>query len=427
MGLRDLGWEPSEIHDFAYAHAIKQTQYVGWIHVWEEECILRVWAYKTTKKYGLQIREVIRASTEEEFAITRDMYLTTMSGWKVFYRPSEAKCCNWYGYTYYDISPEDFNKWEDNKIPGVNYQIINIEALKNGYFDYCGYQRGDIISYLKLWKKHPCTEYFGKANICPSKAIINKIEKDKAFGKWLAKQNVNELREALPQAILFAYTNNTDLQTARKECYWRNVAIRSFVGHSIITQAKIDKVKAHKYLEDNGIGTSSYADYIEACVNLGLDMKDTKNAFPKDFCRMHDLRITEWDSKRAKSKSSKFKKASEKYKQFEKDGDVYCVVIPRKISDLIHEGSCLHHCVGRMGYDQKMIDGRSFIAFIRKADEKDKPFVTVEYDLRYNKIAQIYGDHDSEPAKEVIDFSKVWERRVKKEWIKSGSNRKMAQ
>ena len=47
MGLRDLGWEPSEIHDFAYAHAIKQTQYVGWIHVWEEECILRVWAYRT--------------------------------------------------------------------------------------------------------------------------------------------------------------------------------------------------------------------------------------------------------------------------------------------------------------------------------------------------------------------------------------------
>ena len=427
MGLRDLGWEPSEVHDYAEIHAINQTRYVGWLNVWYTECTLRVWAYKRTKKYGLQIREVIRYSTKEEFAIIRDMYLTTMCGWKVFYRPSEAKCCNWYGYTYYDVTPEDFNKWEENKIPGVYYEIINLEALKNGYFDYCGFTHGEIITYLKLWKQHPCVEYFGKANICPSKAIIKQIEKDKAFGKWLSKQDIKELREALPQAILYAYKNNTDLETARKECYQKNVAIRYFVGYNAITRAGIDKVKAYKYLEDKGIGRSNYADYIEACVDLGLDMKDTKNAFPKDFRRMHDLRIDECASKKAKSKTKNFKKASEQYKRFESDGKTYCVVIPEKISDLIYEGSVLQHCVGKMGYDQKMIDGKSFIAFIRKADEKEKPFVTVEYDLRFNKIAQIYGYQDSRPAQEVIDYSKVWERRVKKEWTKSGLKIKRAQ
>lgn len=415
MGLEDLSWTPSTIHEYARKNASLSTQYVGWISIFEEELTLRIWAYRQTKKYGFELREVIRAATDEELALVRDMYLNPNTGWKVFYKPSQARVSNWYGYTYYSVQEEDFNIWFHAKMPGVYYEIINKEALKDTFFNYSGYARGDIIEYLKLWKKHPCVEYFGKVGLHPSKAIIKQIEKEKAFGKWIAKQDVEELRNALPQATLYAYKHNVNLADAREICYRKNQAIQAFKGQGPITK-QLDKVKTYEYLEKNGISVHRYMDYATACINLGLDMKDTKNSFPKDFDRMHDLRTAQWGSKKKKTKAKEFKEAAKKYKEFRYDSTEYCVVIPEKISDLVREGSILHHCVGKMGYDTKMIKGHSFIAFIRKADAKNDPFVTVEYDLRTNKITQIYGEHDSKPEKKVLTFANKWERRVKKSY-----------
>lgn len=419
--LKDICFEPEEVHEYAREWAVTNTQYVGWIHVWDKDVTLRIWAFRETKKYGFQIREVCRASTDEtEDIIIRDMYMNPMCGWKVVYRPSEAKCSNWYGYTYYSFDEKDFNVWQtNNKVPGVNYHILNPEALQNEFaiFKYCGYKSGDIIEYLKLWKKHPCTEYFGKAGIKPSKAIIKLIEKDKSFGRWLAKQDIDELKAAGSQAILFAYKNNITVKEAKDTCGERNRAIKRFQGCTNIRNSGLDYVKVSKWLDRNRIAKFRYDDYLEACINLGLDLNDSKNSFPKEFDRMHDLRTAEWASKKNKAKGSEFRKAVEQfgYKDYEYIEGKYCIVIPTKISDLTHEGKKLHHCVGKMGYDTKMIKGKSFIAFLRNAEEPGKPYVTIEYGMKDNKILQIYGDYDSKPSKEVINFANKWEQRTKKQ------------
>ena len=79
------------------------------------------------------------------------------------------------------------------------------------------------------------------------------------------------------------------------------------------------------------------------------------------------------------------------------------------------EGKKLHHCVGKMGYDKKVVDGKSIIAFVRIVDEQTKPYVTVEYDIKRRKIVQCYGDHDSNPGIEVKKFTDKWEEFVRKE------------
>jgi len=43
--------------------------------------------------------------------------------------------------------------------------------------------------------------------------------------------------------------------------------------------------------------------------------------------------------------------------------------------------------------------------------------VTVEYDIKRGKIVQCYGDHDSKPEQEVIDFVDDWGKKVKKEMM----------
>jgi hypothetical protein len=84
----------------------------------------------------------------------------------------------------------------------------------------------------------------------------------------------------------------------------------------------------------------------------------------------------------------------------------FVVVIARSPADLIREGEVLHHCVGRMNYDQRMIREESLIFFIRNAGNPDVPFVTVEYSPKNKKVLQCYGDSDTKPDDSVLTYRK---------------------
>ena len=147
-------------------------------------------------------------------------------------------------------------------------------------------------------------------------------------------------------------------------------------------------------------------------------MTQEKNLLPHDFKRWHDIRINEYKSKRAMDEADKkkalietFRKVAEKYLplQYDKQND-YVVIIAMSPFDLISEGEALHHCVGRMGYDQKMIRGESLIFFIRKKDEPSTPFVTIEYSPKSKRILQCYGNKNSHPDEQTNEF-------INKQWL----------
>jgi putative phage-type endonuclease len=84
------------------------------------------------------------------------------------------------------------------------------------------------------------------------------------------------------------------------------------------------------------------------------------------------------------------------------------IVCPKRANDLVDEGKALHHCVGN--YIDKVAEGRCLIVFVRRVEEPKKPYVTVE--VRDGKIAQIHGDHNSDPTEEVKKFVDLWSRKV---------------
>ena len=138
---------PKEVHAYAYKMAEMTTRYVGWLDVCGVELFIRVYAFRETKSYGFQIREVIRENIED--LIARDMYLTGCAGWKVVYKPERKRSANWYGYNYYNISEEDFGVWSYMDKVGVHYPILNLERLYEGKYKYCGYQNGNLFEYLR--------------------------------------------------------------------------------------------------------------------------------------------------------------------------------------------------------------------------------------------------------------------------------------
>lgn len=179
-----------------------------------------------------------------------------------------------------------------------------------------------------------------------------------------------------------------------------------------------DLEKFMNYIGEQNTNPYSYKDYLRACNYLGLDMSMDKNRYPHDFKRWHDIRIDEYNTAKAlkdeqerKKLYAKFAAVASKYLGLEYDKkSVYIAIIAQKPSDLIHEGELLHHCVGRMGYDQKFAREESLIFFIRTKEQPDVSFVTIEYSPKQKRVLQCYGDHDSKPNDSVMEF-------VNKKWL----------
>ena len=171
-----------------------------------------------------------------------------------------------------------------------------------------------------------------------------------------------------------------------------------------------------EYIVKQNTDTSSYRDYYIACEQLKLDMSLPKNRYPNNFKRWHDIRIDEYNTLKLKEDEAKrkdfyckFLDVANKYLSLQKEGRNYCVIIAKSPAELVKEGDYLHHCVGKMGYDQKFTREESLIFFIRLSSTPTVPLVTVEYSLSSHKILQCYGEHDSRPSGEILHFvNKVW-------------------
>lgn len=396
-----------------------QTRWLCWFQEYEGELLARVFAAKKTKARGLELFEVIRETIGGAFYLQRNIYYEGMPGWQCWF-PAEN-----------EIIPNDWNTCPVDKMPGIWIEIINTEAIYTvEKFKYCGYTGGfPAAPYLRMYLNEPGIEFFGKMQIRPTKSLVDKAKKDPHFRKWLRKLTPEEVNSANiygPAAVLAAYKRKTtnfcivasDLEDHRR----LSRTVHAYGASAATRKGKWKAERVLEYIDSiNGRNGYAYGDYIKACDYLHLDLKDTKVAFPKDFRRMHDLRIDEMNSRRAAEDEEKrkelyeqFRAVAETVKPYECSANGLAIIIPMSPIELIREGETLQHCVGKMGYDKKEAERRSFIAFCRKADDIEKPFVTVEFSFSAKKILQCYGLKDSKPDNAVRAFVDRWAETVKK-------------
>ncbi len=318
--------------------------------------------------------------------------------------------------------------WQDDKYFNIRCSILNREFLdKFPEYKYSAvneYPYNEIFKYLRIYEKYPQAEMlvkFGLPEYATSVQILQKVGKDKAFRKWLIqKRSELQYHGYYVGTILIAYKTGKPFDRVQKLEEEKKSFYRQDGYKNIKRLFKTDKeVTAFmEYVAEQNINLSSYSDYLRACEYLGLDMTLPKNRMPHDFRRWHDMRIDQYNTAKAlkdaeerKELYAKFGVIAEKYLALQKSGkDAFAVIIARSPQDLIREGDMLHHCVGRMNYDQKFVREESLIFFVRNVDSPDTPFVTVEYSLSKHKVLQCYGAHDSKPNDSVMEF-------VNKKWL----------
>lgn len=154
-----------------------------------------------------------------------------------------------------------------------------------------------------------------------------------------------------------------------------------------------------------------YHDYLEMCVKEQYDMKNSFVLFPRSLQEAHDKVVRRIKQKADAKMRRDFKVACRRIMSqldYEKDG--MKIVYPQTPGDLVAEGNALHHCVGT--YADRVARQECIILFLRKCEEENKPFYTIE--VRHREVVQVRGAENKGATPEVEKFISQWEKAVLK-------------
>ena len=168
----------------------------------------------------------------------------------------------------------------------------------------------------------------------------------------------------------------------------------------------------------NRIDFRYYIDYLRLMEQCNVPINDT-NACPRNLRQAHDHlvelnnaleRERKEQAKRNRDRELKNKfdeliKARQ-YMEMEINGLKF--VLPKKASDIVNEGSALHHCVST--YVDRHASGTTTIVFIRNAEAPKKPLYTMEFCKK--EIVQIRAKYNQNPPKEVLNAAEIWKKKV---------------
>lgn len=301
------------------------------------------------------------------------------------------------------------------------------------YSGFCEIPGIHAMDFIRLFRQFPIAEMIGKLklpSLCTEKALPV-IGKNRSLQKFIFRHadSIRQHRVSLYH-IEKAFKKNVDPgeYVARISEKIRASKTLRFISlaakEKLLEHASCEKVVAYIYRQH--ISVPLYEDYIKACDWLRLDFSDTKVLFPHDFMAMHDAytsqffaythqdrKLREIDERR--KCAAAMRRAAENFSFVAWRHGLFLMVVATTKEDLIAEGAALHHCVGRMDYDERQARGDSLICFMRRADAPDVPYVTVELGLssRPYWIRQSYGDHDRLPDAEAIMWLKSWIRHVR--------------
>ncbi len=210
--------------------------------------------------------------------------------------------------------------------------------------------------------------------------------------------------------FLWCCQNNFDEYQVRS--FLQYVTVDKLIGYTekqyAILQNDRTQTGQIRYSELSSI-LQEYEDYLRLCRDEGSDLKSSSVLFPKNLKTAHDSITKRIKIRKDKEQQRKFKQVLKKLGHsldFEQNG--LAIIPPASMQDLAAEGSALSHCVGR--YVGSMADSQCVILFIRRKDDMQKPFYTVE--VQNGKVIQVKGFQNGSATPEVEAFMEAWEKQV---------------
>ena len=200
-------------------------------------------------------------------------------------------------------------------------------------------------------------------------------------------------------------------------------------------RGRLTVMRCLRYLERQKADLTTLLDYWNMARRDGLDLRDEHVQLPKSLKREHDRLVeaeriarNEEEKRRKQAEIEKrrpaFEKVVEPLEAWAWEDAGICIRPVRTEEELADEGSALQHCVGT--YGATVARGDSCIFFIRRADAPDKPWFTLQVELKTVKELQNHGLRNRAPTKEVQEFVGRWLEHVRQLKIAGKKQKKEA-
>lgn len=142
---------------------------------------------------------------------------------------------------------------------------------------------------------------------------------------------------------------------------------------------------------------TTFYDYVK----MSYDIYENTNfdKYPKYLATYHDIIAKNYKTKEDEIIKKQFSKVMEKY-NYDYSYNQFIIKVPTDSSELIKEGSSLHHCVG--SYIKRVINEENIIVFGRLKKNPNESLLTI--DIKNGKINQVEGMNRRKPNKEEKQF-----------------------
>ena len=221
----------------------------------------------------------------------------------------------------------------------------------------------------------------------------------------IGKDDIPFLREADPEAddlLLYRRFRREgrpiDPQTFRFFCdNLSHYVQEKMLNMPLTIAAQIKYLSAQNYPESwngNAIGNaaSDWFDYIANARLLRYDLSDRTVLMPKNLKYAHDMayEIVRSIDKKDGYRFPQIEEQESGYNRMYGYTDSRCFIrAPRDHDEIIAEGAALHHCVST--YAKRVASGETVILFVRKKDDPDTPYFTLNIDPVDGHMIQCRG------------------------------------
>ena len=241
---------------------------------------------------------------------------------------------------------------------------------------------------------------------------ISTIKHYKMFKEWGIKcKSLDEVEEL--EKLISSYNEAEDIKCIEKAAPMKRV-IKYFK-----TQPETER----------GRILSDYRDYLKECRELELNLNDERILFPKNLREAHRKTSEEWRSKQKEIFEKRREEAREKEKERQKEMDEkireraamlsqfnysdgkLLIRAAETCDEILEEGRKMRHCVG--SYAGRVAEGWTNIFFVRKVDEPDKPYYTLELsEGKTRKVVQCRAKCNGDMTDEIKAFVEEWEKNI---------------
>lgn len=395
---------------------------IDWIEEFKGRLLLRTFLFERyTSKKNADFSGLCEVSRQIEGCHALMCHVNNYS--MMGYRLDVVGCEQW----------DPMKSWKHNNSPSHpvmnSYHAYIPEEMLKRYAPYIN-QRDvpytDMYSFLVLYRKYPGIEYLikgGYSTMISSSRYLNMNGRNfeqifKCDKKW-----AEFLKGKSPMYLQICRSKNIRTEEEAEKMFEllkENSGI-GYGGNSYRFLLRAPRRQMLYALDLPRDRRGDYLYYLKLADWLGYPMNEMRYLCPDDLMAAHQeawrlkVRIQEEERKERIKKedqekekhNSEMEEQAKKLEKFSFEDGNLLIRPARNYQELRKESEVLNHCVRT--YFERVCKGWTAIFFIRKKEEPEKPYVTLE--LKKNRVIQCRAKNNAVPDEEVVEFVKRWKEK----------------